>query len=64
MTDARPLSLGDIFAATLILSGVVLEFVADQQLRNFHKTIEEPIMQVGLWKYSRHPNYLGQAIVI
>ena len=41
---------------------VVLETVADEQMRDFRK---DPLnkgktMKYKLWKYSRHPNYLGE----
>ena len=43
--------------------GFVFESVADAQLRNFIKTKkskDKKIMDEGLWKYSRHPNYFGE----
>jgi steroid 5-alpha reductase family enzyme len=41
--------------------GIMCEAVADYQLRAFVKT-KKPgeIMQTGLWRYSRHPNYFGE----
>jgi steroid 5-alpha reductase family enzyme len=41
--------------------GIICEAVADYQLRIFVKT-KKPgeIMQTGLWRYSRHPNYFGE----
>lgn len=41
--------------------GIVCEAVADYQLGQFVKT-KKPgeIMQAGLWRYSRHPNYFGE----
>ena len=43
---------------------VVLETVADEQMRDFRK---DPLnkgktMKYKLWKYSRHPNYLGEIL--
>lgn len=41
--------------------GILFEIVADHQLRQFLKTRQKgQIMQGGLWKYSRHPNYFGE----
>ncbi len=45
------------------ITGFVFESVADAQLKNFIKTKkgkEKKIMDEGLWKYSRHPNYFGE----
>ena len=43
--------------------GLVFETVGDQQLRNFvaHRESKDQVMQSGLWKYTRHPNYFGEA---
>jgi steroid 5-alpha reductase family enzyme len=47
-------------------AGFVFEAVADRQLRDFirrRKTPENPYMTGGLWKFSRHPNYFGEALL-
>lgn len=43
--------------------GFIFESVGDAQLRAFIKKPNktEKIMKSGLWKYSRHPNYFGEA---
>ena len=48
---------------TMIFSGaVVYSFIADEQLRRFRKrsAVSGQTIETGLWKYSRHPNYLGE----
>jgi protein-S-isoprenylcysteine O-methyltransferase Ste14 len=44
--------------------GFWFESTADKQLKYFLKHRKSPgqIMQTGLWKYSRHPNYFGEAV--
>ncbi len=43
------------------LGGFIIEVTADRQLRNFLSQPNHPkIMQRGLWRYSRHPNYFGE----
>ena len=44
--------------------GVLLEFSADRNMHQFKKTRTDrsQIINVGLWKYSRHPNYLGEIL--
>ena len=39
---------------------LTFETIADNQLTNFLKQKTGGIMQTGLWKYSRHPNYFGE----
>lgn len=47
------------------LLGVILETVADHQMHDFRRCNPEKsaIIRVGLWKYSRHPNYLGEILM-
>jgi steroid 5-alpha reductase family enzyme len=47
--------------AVVWLFGIIFEAVGDYQLREFLKTkAKGQIMQSGLWRYSRHPNYFGE----
>lgn len=47
----------------LSLSGLLAEMVADYQLNAFKsKRSNGYFLQEGLWKYSRHPNYVGEVI--
>lgn len=48
-----------IFFLTAILSAV-LQGVADYQMHRYRKNRGTPFIRDGLWKYSRHPNYLGE----
>lgn len=46
----------------VMLGGVVLEYVADTSIHQFlqdHKG-EHVTCSISIWKYSRHPNYLGE----
>ncbi len=42
--------------------GVLYEIISDQQLYNFKKHSPNNIIDSGLWKYSRHPNYYGEIL--
>ena len=46
------------------ISAVLLEHVADEQMREFRSKPENngQTMNRYLWKYSRHPNYLGEVL--
>ena len=58
------LTILDIIAFIITLSAILFETVADKQLRNFIKQRKsnEEIINSGLWKYSRHPNYFGEIL--
>ena len=64
LSSARPLGLGDAVAAAITLGAILIETVADEQLRAFRreKKGRGAIMQRGLWAYSRHPNYFGEVV--
>lgn len=45
------------------LLGFVIEVAADRQLQKFLKQKSRPkVLQTGLWRYSRHPNYFGELL--
>jgi steroid 5-alpha reductase family enzyme len=51
------------FAGCFVFAlGLVIETVADIQLDTFSKTKTEKseVLETGLWRYSRHPNYFGE----
>jgi len=47
------------------LVGMFFEVVGDQQLTRFRSNPENQgkVMDRGLWRYTRHPNYFGEACV-
>eukprot|EP00347_Sterkiella_histriomuscorum_P008053 403346553 len=58
-------SILDAIGAFVWLFGFVFELVADRQMKQFR---EDPsnrgkLIKVGLWRYSRHPNYFGEAVL-
>jgi steroid 5-alpha reductase family enzyme len=59
---ARPPGVLDALGATVWLAGFLVEAVADRQLARFRRTaaLAGRVLQTGLWRYSRHPNYFGE----
>lgn len=51
------LSLIDKFAIIIIGLGILGESLADWQLTSFKRQNQKEVCNVGLWYYSRHPNY-------
>lgn len=51
-----------IVGASVWALGFVTEMTADRQLRQFLATSKNKgkVLDRGLWRYSRHPNYLGE----
>ena len=52
-----------IIGLILAFFGLVYETIADWQLSNFLKNKKGSVMNQGLWRYSRHPNYFGEFLV-
>lgn len=50
-----------VIGILVMLWGIGLEFFADRQMHGFlNSNPKGEVLRVGLWKYSRHPNYLGE----
>lgn len=62
-----PIGLGALayLGAALALIGVFFESVGDWQMAQFkaNPANQGQVMNRGLWKYTRHPNYFGDACV-
>lgn len=54
----------DALGAVLWCVGFIFEIVGDWQLSQFKKnpTNKGKIITNGLWRYTRHPNYFGEAV--
>ncbi|MFT6210285.1 MAG: steroid 5-alpha reductase family enzyme [Bacteroidia bacterium] len=48
----------------ITIAAVLIAYTADEQMRSFrsHPDNKGKNMNVGLWKHSRHPNYLGELL--
>ena len=53
----------DFVGLALWLLGMFFEVVGDWQLARFRRSKREPgaVLDTGLWRYTRHPNYFGEA---
>ena len=65
LTHPAPLTPLDIVGVALASAGIVVEALADAQLARFLRgpRSEGAVMDRGLWAWSRHPNYFGEACV-
>jgi len=55
----------DLAGAAVWAAGFFFEAVGDAQLERFKKRPENSgrIMTTGLWRFTRHPNYFGEAVM-
>ncbi|KZV20126.1 hypothetical protein F511_00983 [Dorcoceras hygrometricum] len=67
----KQLNIWDLVAASVCVAGVTIAYFADTQLHDFvirndrMKQLGQPLAPVldeGLWRYSRHPNYFGEQL--
>ena len=56
-------NIGSIVFIILSLLAALLQGVADIEMQRFRKSGKGGFIRVGLWKYSRHPNYLGEILM-
>ena len=66
-TSAQPAALTwlDWLGAAFVLVGVGFEAIGDAQLARFksNPSNKGKVMDSGLWRFTRHPNYFGDAVV-
>jgi len=64
-SGTQPIGVVDYLGAGVVLFGVFYEAIADKQLARFKRDSGNrgKVMDTGLWRYSRHPNYFGECCV-
>jgi steroid 5-alpha reductase family enzyme len=55
----------DYIGIAVVALGIVIEAISDWQLTSFRAdpANKDKVMESGLWHYSRHPNYFGDAVL-
>lgn len=56
-------SILNVLGFVLCLIAIMLELIADVTMHRFRKQKTGGLIRVGIWKYSRHPNYLGEILM-
>lgn len=54
---------GSVIFFILCIGAVLLQGTADIQMHRFRKAGRGGFIRAGLWKHSRHPNYLGEILM-
>jgi steroid 5-alpha reductase family enzyme len=59
------LTVLDYLGVLLFVAGLVFESVGDEHLRRFRadRANRGKVLDSGLWRYTRHPNYFGEALL-
>lgn len=59
-------SIIDVVAGVVFAAGLLFESIADWQMAAHKRRREQgapsSVLNTGLWRYSRHPNYFGEAV--
>lgn len=63
LASTNPFSFLDMLGVLLVIGGLIGETIADHQLSQYKKNPTGSICQIGLWQYSRHPNYFFEWLV-
>ena len=63
MQYAANWNVGSIIFFVVSILAVALQGTADVQMHRFRKNRTGNFIRNGLWKYSRHPNYLGEIMM-
>lgn len=60
-----PVTLADLVGLAAFTVGLAIEAVADRQLQAFRNDPSKKgkVLDTGLWGWSRHPNYFGEALL-
>jgi steroid 5-alpha reductase family enzyme len=63
--NPAPLGAADFAGIALWVVGFAFESIADWQLARFKADPAQrrKVLDTGLWRYSRHPNYFGEAVL-
>lgn len=61
--EGLPINTLSVLFLCVSLVAATMQGIADIQMHKFRKNRTTPFIRAGLWKYSRHPNYLGEILM-
>ena len=56
-------NIGSFIGMVVCIGAATLQLVADTQMQKYRKSGQHGLIRTGLWKYARHPNYLGEILM-
>jgi len=64
VSGQTPLGVFDVAGVLLWLIGMTFETIGDTQLARFRaRRSSSEVLNTGLWRYTRHPNYFGEFVL-
>ncbi len=63
LLNGVPGNMGSVLCLCLSFGAVILQGTADFQMHRFRQNRTGTFMRSGVWKYARHPNYLGEIVM-
>ena len=57
------ITIGSVIFACVCVAAATIQGIADIQMHKYRKNRTTPFIRTGLWKNSRHPNYLCEIIM-
>lgn len=63
VNSSSSLNVFTVIFFVIALFSVLLQTISDYQMHKFRKQKTGKLIRVGLWKYSRHPNYLAEILM-
>ena len=61
--EGLSLNIGSLAFICISIASATMQGIADIQMHKYQKNRTTKFIIVGLWKYSRHPNYLGEILM-
>ena len=56
-------NIGSFIGMIICTGAATLQLAADTQMHRYRKSGQHGLIRTGLWKYARHPNYLGEILM-
>jgi steroid 5-alpha reductase family enzyme len=63
IVDSNSFNIGSVIGFIISITAILVQAIADYEMHKFRKKNTGKLIREGLWKYSRHPNYLGEILM-
>ncbi|MDP4153527.1 MAG: DUF1295 domain-containing protein [Bacillota bacterium] len=63
ISDFTVFNIGIVLGSLISIFAIMMQAMSDRQMSRFRKNGTGGVNREGLWKYMRHPNYLGEILM-